>query len=237
MRSSKFLTITFCALTLAPWVVRAQTYTQPEQVLDTRVQQLKQQILQITLNAEAKTRNVAQVRKTLDPLIAELVSLVPSRTEGEKLVQVIGAWQQVWTDGVEIFQGPQPGRFDLSDVFQVVFPNGYYYNIARYQRPGIDWTVFIRGSFVVQPESLNVTFTKYVYGNGWLFTGSDLLYQALRAEAGAFDAQPFNPPNNPVGLPQLPLSNIYVDNDFRLLQAGSGPRSSLFVLVRVGSRP
>lgn len=237
MRIYQFLIMALCALTLAPLSVRAQIFTQPEPIADTRVQQLKQQILQIALTNEGKTANVAKVRKTLDPFIAELVSLVPNRTEPEKLAQVVGAWQQVWTDGVEIFEGPPPGKFDFSDIFQIVFPSGYYYNIGRYQRSGIDWTVFLRGSFIAQPESLNVTFTKYVYGSGWLFTGSDLIYQALRAEAGVFDKQPFNPPNNPIGLPQLALSNIYVDNDFRLLQAGSGPMSSLFVLVRVGSRP
>lgn len=217
----------------------AQVFTQPELVADTRVQQLKQQILQLTLTNEAKTTNVKRVRKALDPLIADLTSLVPARTEQEKLVQVVGAWQQVWTDGIEIFQGPKPGQYDLSSIFQVVFPNGYYYNIGRYQRPGIDWTVFLRGAFTVQPQALSVSFTKYVYGNGWLFTGSDVILQALRAEAGAFDAQNFNPPpeGNPIGLPQLPLANVYVDNDFRILQAGSGQMSSIFVLVRVGSRP
>ena len=64
------------------------------------------------------------------------------------------------------------------------------------------------------------------------------LTQAFRAEAGAFDEQQVVlPPNeNPIGAPQLSISNIYVDDDFRILQAGAGAGSSIFVLVRVGSR-
>jgi hypothetical protein len=212
--------------------------TQPFPVADPNVERLKNEIIRISRQHTTDVNTVSAVRRQLNPLIKELVESVPSRTETEKLPQTVGAWQQLWTDGVQIFVGPAPGQYDLSEVFQVVAPDGYYYNIGRYVMPGIDLTVFLRGAYKVGTNTLQVNFTKYVYGKGWLYSDSDFLLQTFRAEAGAFDSQPFNPPPdaNPIGAPQLELSDIYVDDDLRILEAGSGQGSSIFVLLRVGSR-
>jgi hypothetical protein len=212
--------------------------TQPFPIQKVSVQKLKADIIAVARQHSTDTESGAEVRRILDPLIAELVASAPERTERQKLPDTVGAWQQIWTDGVQIFVGPAPGHFDLAEIFQVVAPDGYYYNIGRYVRPGGDWTVFLRGEYSVEADSLSVSFTKYVYGEGWLYADSDFLLQTFRAEAGAFDGQLFNPPPsaNPIGAPQLSLANIYVDDSLRILKAGSGEGSSIFVLVRVGSR-
>lgn len=142
--------------------------TQPEPLTDTAIQEVKQQIIIIARRNTERTSNASSIRRKLDPLISLLVAAAPRRSEAEKLPLVVGAWQELWTDGAsQIYVGPAPGSFDLAQIYQVVTPNNYYYNIGRYRRPGMeDLTVFLRGEYSVETSALQVNFTKYVFGVG-----------------------------------------------------------------------
>jgi hypothetical protein len=136
MKNRLLLGLAICLIASEGNAFAQSILTQPFPVVDPDVQKLKNEIIRISRQHTTDVDTVTAVRRKLNPLIEALVESVPSRTETEKLPQTVGAWQQIWTDGVQIFVGPAPGQYDLSEIFQVVAPDGYYYNIGRYVMPG-----------------------------------------------------------------------------------------------------
>lgn len=201
-----------------------------------RIQELKMEILTIAFQAQGKgydsDDNSADVRKQLDPLVDELVSLAPKRTEKEKLVDVIGTWYQVWADGPA---GPS-GQGALADsVWQVVFPEGYYWNVAHDQYGQAKSMGYLRGKFTVNDDSLAIEFTKSVFDpKGWSFAEPTRL--AMLAEFGAYDAYPtpYPPDTSPIGKKGT-LANVFVDEDIRICRGGGGDfgnNTYLYILER-----
>jgi NAD(P)-dependent dehydrogenase (short-subunit alcohol dehydrogenase family) len=75
-----------------------------------------------------RSDNFAQVRTQADPLVAKLAGHFGTRTAKQKLPLVTGAWRQLWSD----YPYPMNGfnKMDPAQVYQVVTPDGYYYNIG-----------------------------------------------------------------------------------------------------------
>lgn len=199
-----------------------------------RIAELKWQILRISEQASRKVLydnedNDPAVRARLDPLVQELVSLAPARTQREKLVDVVGAWKSVWSD-LSYF-GPFAPRAD--SIYQVVFPSGYYYNLSTYDGATGPSTSVIKGTFVVAEPALQIEFVKTTRFPEELPRGADLATVAMRAELGAYDFE--IDPNNAPGLGfRTTFQQEYVDEDLRI---GTGPVmngfNTLFILRRV----
>jgi hypothetical protein len=224
----------------APALVFAQDLipTNPPYPVSAEQRSLKERILRIAYANQTRTDNTAAVRAQIDPLVHELVAITPPRTEPEKLYQVLGGWYQVWSDAP--FLQPTPfGSYDLTKAYQVVF-SGYYWNVSSYlPTDGPRVTQFLRGEFGVTLRALEpVKFTTDVFGIGEVPPKADVLTYAIRAESGEYDAQPTRAPS-PVGLPQLPLINVYVDDNIRLVTSllDGKPAGSLFVLLRSSALP
>jgi hypothetical protein len=198
-----------------------------------RIAELKQQILDISRTAQGEydgDDNDPTVRAKLDPLVSELVKLVPARSETEKLPQVVGAWKQVWADGPG---GGSPGSGGAlgNAVFQVVFPDGYYWNVAKNKIAGVEAMGFLRGKFEIDVDKLNIEFTKSVGAPGWSPAGTESYMLAMRAEVGAYDLVPTPGPIGKKGF----LANTYVDEDIRICTGGGddfGTGTYLYVLER-----
>ncbi|HEX7673496.1 MAG TPA: PAP/fibrillin family protein [Bdellovibrio sp.] len=200
-----------------------------------QIQQLKYEILQIAFDAQGtydSDDNNPEVRQKLDPLVDQLVALAPKRTEQQKLVDVIGTWYQVWADG----PGGQPGQGALADsIWQVVFPEGYYWNVARDQYGQIKNMGYLRGKFTVGDNALSIEFTKAVTNPTWSF--AEPTRQAMLAEFGTYDGNPttFPPGTSPVGKKGT-LANVYVDEDIRIVRGGGGDfgvdNAYLYILER-----
>lgn len=197
------------------------------------VDTLKTQILKIAQAAQGQydsDDNDPAVRAQLDPLVDQLIASVPSRTEEEKLVDVVGTWQQVWSDG----PGGPPGQGPLAkDVFQVVFPDKYYWNVARNQVGTVQTMGFLRGKFDINSDSLQIEFTKSVFDPGWQPAGTDVATLGMRAEVGAYDGNPQPPGTSPIGKKGY-LANVYVDQDMRICRGGGEEFGGtyLYVLTR-----
>ncbi|WP_413578075.1 PAP/fibrillin family protein [Bdellovibrio sp. HCB290] len=158
------------------------------------------------------------------------MSVVPNKTESEKLPLVVGSWQQVWSDGPG--GGPPGSGGTLADsVFQVVFPDGYYWNIGKNKVGNVRSMGYLRGKFTIEPNQLGIEFTKSVGSPGWVVDDTESYLLAMRAEVGSFDSVPTPGPIGKKGF----LANVYVDEDLRICRGGGddfGTGTYLYILER-----
>ncbi len=172
--------------------------------------------------------NRPEFRQRLENLIPVLLKLAPKQTEAEKLPKVAGGWQQIWADQ----SGGAPGTcVSAKDIYQVVFAEGYYWNISKNISARGEALGLLRGTYEVLPEFLRIEFTDLAFSVTYPPRGTNLIALAARAERREFTALP---KNFPVGL-KGDLANIYVDDTLRIVRGKSDfepNTTSLFVLVR-----
>lgn len=196
---------------------------------------LKSLILTTAENAQGdcdNDDNLELTRQALNELIDQLVSLAPSRTETEKLNEVAGAWQQVWSDNVI---ANVPGVcFEAEDIYQVVSPDGYYWNIFQARLLGLNFSGYIRGEYTVEDAYLPTTITGNFFATGALTPGTDLPGLAQRAENGEI-SRAILVPSLPINGDTGRMGNLYVDEDLRIMTDGRSAAESetIFVMHRV----
>lgn len=106
-------------------------------------------------------------QRELNQLVDQLLKLAPQPPVAERLGLLRGPWRQVWgpydyrSDGA---RGIDP-RTDPNRIYQVVFPGGFYYNVApqdvRERGPAQAFTL-LRGTYRTvdgAPDMLRVRFT------------------------------------------------------------------------------
>jgi hypothetical protein len=196
-----------------------------------KIKLLKQAILSVSGAARGRCDgddNYPEVAAVLNRLTTELVGLAPQGTESDRLPRVAGGWKQVWAD----LGSSSPLCISATDIYQVVSPQGYYWNISKNILPsGQEALGLLRGKYSVTPDFLAIEFTRLAFSPVLPPSGTNLIELANRAEAGAFPALP---PNFPVGL-RGQLKNAYVDDTLRIVTGRDerpGAPSSIFVLVR-----
>lgn len=199
---------------------------------EVRIAELKKQILDISKQASGKVKydnedNDPKVRVQLDILIDELVKIAPVKSQAEKLNRVVGVWKSVWSD-LNFF-----GEAPLADsVYQVVFPDNYYYNLSNYDSPTAGhYAGIIKGVFTVQEPALKIKFVKFSKYSKPFLVGSDLATLAMRAELGEYDEQIEQSPG--LGF-ESSFEQVYVDEQIRIgLGRNFDGFNTLFILERV----
>ncbi len=233
-RVGAVLTTGLACLALAAQPAFATATTEQQHPVDrnqVRAKLLKAAILKVSERAQGtcdQDDNSPAVAAVLNRLTDRLVDATAARTETEKLPQVTGGWKQVWSN----LEGGAPVCTPADQIYQVVSPDGFYWNIATAARPGAPLSQgFLRGEFEVAPDFLRVEFTQQAVSPVVAPAGTDLVGLAGQAEAGAFIPLPTGPP---VGV-RGELQNTYVDDDLRIVRGRDdrpGSTDSIFVLVR-----
>lgn len=165
------------------------------------------------------------IRNILDPMVNSLIELKESQREDQKVDLVAGTWKSLWSDQ-EFGKGT-----DYSQVYQVVNPDGYYYNISKVQTEGGASTAYLRGQFDSLGSYLAIEFTANSIQPGFPAAGTDLVELAEGVESGDTQTTPIPGPIGVTGV----LMNIYVDADLRIVYGNSvvDTRPRLFILERV----
>lgn len=190
-----------------------------------RVSELKAEIKEIATTATADGRDLLAARNDLSPLVNELIAISPSQTEAERAELVVGGWVNLWTDNNF---GP---TLNPANVYQVVSPKGFYYNISRVPtRSGEVVTNFLRGAYEDKGSYLAIEFTANSVSNIDLNPGDELLPLAEKVEQGLLATTPVPGPIGVTGA----LLNVYVDEDLRIVWGNSSQNSRplLFILER-----
>jgi hypothetical protein len=222
-----------CASSTPEAVVESQAQQKQTQEAQrkSRVKALKTSILKIA-EAASNTQcdqddNYPEITKLLSQLTNELVSLTPAQTEAEKLPKVAGGWKQVWAN----LDSSSPDCISADDIYQVVFAEGYYWNISKNISSTGEAGGFLRGKYEVTDNFLAIEFTDIAVSPTYFSTGTDLVDLATRAEQKEFIALP---PNVPVGV-KGELYNVYVDDTLRIVTGNDdlddGQSDGFFVLV------
>lgn len=132
------------------------------------VSKLKKRILRLAEKYEGMPDPDQKLQKRLEKLVDKLVEKAPMPPVEDRLPLLVGVWKQVW--------GPYDYRNDdggidptlgLKEIYQAIFEEGYYYNIAPYY-PNGDKTKeqigYLRGEYELDSKDdniLRVRFTRY----------------------------------------------------------------------------
>ncbi|SMF54700.1 hypothetical protein [Pseudobacteriovorax antillogorgiicola] len=194
---------------------------------DSRVDELKDEIVAIASANTSRVDNFSQVRMQLQPLVDELLAISTDRSEAEKINQVEGAWRNLWSD-----LGFGPGT-NYEQVYQVVSRDGYYYNISESRFGVLKFTGFLRGAYTDEGDFLAIEFTNNDIRFGFPEPGTDLVQLATDFEEGQLKSLPVPGPIGVTGV----LINAYVDDELRIVTGNNSGEmgQDLFILERVDS--
>lgn len=132
------------------------------------VEVLKEQIFQLASSYEGQDDPDGSKQRSLDSLVLKLIQGRPMPPIKERIPLLKGVWKQVW--GPYSYGRSRGGidpRIGIKEIYQVVFEEGYYYNVAPYYPDGDgkrEQISLLRGEFTLDSENTNglkVRFTKY----------------------------------------------------------------------------
>ena len=202
-----------------------------------RLNDLKTKILEIAIENGDNRNNLVEIRRELEPLVAEISEFQPTVDATEELDQLVGSWKEVWSDDIE----PEPPGFttDRDGVYQVISSEGYFYNIGELDGPlGFTATGYLRGVYRDAGINLAIEFTDVgVQLRGVDRVGS-LVQKVEDIESGASNLLPIpgnaTAPNGPIGATGL-LRNLYIDDEIRIATGSNDADGvqDLYVLTRV----
>jgi hypothetical protein len=196
----------------------------------TNALELERRIVAIARANTTRVDNREEVRASLEPLVRELLARVPDKPESADAPLVTGAWKSEWSN---LFIDP---RADLSRVYQVVFPEGFYYNVSLYTLGATTRTNFLRGAFTDAGDFLDIRFTSDGFAPAWLPTGTDLVTAARLVEDGFLPLEA-DAGSRAVGR-RGTLRNAYVSRYLRVVTGESETQfDRLFILTRAGRVP
>ncbi|MEM1047781.1 MAG: hypothetical protein AAGL24_16610 [Pseudomonadota bacterium] len=134
-----------------------------------RIAELKQEIFALAETFKGQGDPDFSRQRAFEPLITELLRLNPQPPIADRLPVLAGAWRQVWgpydyrSNGA---RGVDPAT-DPDRIYQVVFPEGFYVNVAPSDvrdRGATRDIVLLKGEYqvaTVDPDMLQVRFVRF----------------------------------------------------------------------------
>lgn len=121
---------------------------------------IKAEILATAKSFEGQPDTDFKKQELLSALVEELLAITPPSTMAEKADRIVGSWRQVFGpyayDGTG---GVEPG-LDTANIYQVVFPEGFYYNVAKRKRLGKNYVQLLKGIYQVETDRLPIEFVE-----------------------------------------------------------------------------
>ena len=180
-------------------------------------------------------------QRALDVLVAELLAVAPQPPVKARLDLLAGPWYQVW--GPYDYRSDDRGTVDpkitVDEIYQVVFREGYYYNVNPVR--GKDRIALLRGEYKLvpgYPDMLAVRFTRFP-GNKGRPEDIPLWELAALAEAGKL-------PDKTTIVPGFivrwffgggALREVYTDADMRITYGGDSVDDRTDEHIYIMTRP
>jgi len=180
-------------------------------------------------------------QQSLDVLVERLLVLKPQRPVKDRLPLLQGTWKQVWGpyDYRNNDRGVDP-KASPADIYQVIFPEGYYYNVMPLKEgsPSSETRItLLRGKYKLSKKNenyLKVRFTRNS-GNKGLPEALDYWDLAEKAENGTLPEKITVVPRWVVWLffGKGTLNEVYTDDTLRIAYGVGDEKSSLYIMTRV----
>jgi hypothetical protein len=208
------------------------------------VASLKRQILDLARSYQGEGDPDFSRQASLDVLVSKLVEAAPRSSVADRISLIQGAWKQEW--GAYDYRNDDRGvdpELGTQEIYQVVFPGGYYYNASYLYRDGDrrkERIGLLRGEYSFDPEHddrLRVRFTNYP-GLRARVEGKELWELPALAESGQLEDTISIVPTWIVRLffGRGSLREVYTDHDLRLTYGSDKKnfdREILYVMSRV----
>ena len=205
---------------------------------------IKKEILALAQSYAGQGDPDRSKQRSLDTLIEKLLQASPQPAVKSRLNLIQGAWKQVW--GAYDYRGNKRGvdpTLGTGEIYQVVFEQGYYYNISPSYKNGNRATErigLLRGHFELDPKNenlLRVRFTN-LFGLQSRPAGKLLPELAASAESNALPGRKTVIPSFVVKLLSGggALREVYTDEDMRITYGSDGKNLAndyLYVMTRV----
>ena len=235
---SRFQIVVFALQAVSP--VEARDV--PEKI--DSVRNVKRQILDLARSYMGQGDPDLAKQRSLDALVQQLISLSPQPPVKDRLTYLRGAWKQVW--GPYDYRNGKRGvdpSLGVNEIYQVVFEDGCYYNVAPDYTKGDkikERIGLLRGVYKpdLQNESLlRVRFTN-LYGVKIRPKDKQLWELPVLAESGRLEGRSTVLPTFFVKLffGGGALREVYTDQDMRILYGSNGKDFSkeyIYVMTRV----
>ena len=132
------------------------------------IEALKKNIIELAESYKGQPDQDFSKQKSLDVLVNQLLALAPQPPVAQRLELLYGPWEQVWGpyDYRNNDRGVDP-ELGVDEIYQVIFPDGYYYNVSPLYKKGNrnkERIGLLRGEFKLdesEPNVLRVQFTSY----------------------------------------------------------------------------
>ncbi|MGE3623760.1 MAG: hypothetical protein AB7H77_07820 [Bdellovibrionales bacterium] len=215
---------------------------------ESSAREIKHQILRLAKSFEGQGDPDFSKQKQLDALVARLLAASPQPPVQDRLPMLYGTWKQVWGPydyREKDSRGVDP-EIGVNEIYQSIFPGGYYYNISPLYRDGnrSDLRIgLLRGKFKLDdqnPNRLNVRFTSYHGIEGRPPSGQPIWQLAPLAENDTLDDEITIVPWLIVQLffGSGSLDEVYTDKDLRIAYGSDGSADgmkSIYILSKVSS--
>lgn len=227
---------------LAATVISQTMQAQPRE----EIESLKSQIVTLAESYQGQGDPDQKKQKALEVLVNKLIQKSPMPPIKDRIGILAGVWKQVW--GPYDYRNDDGGvdpNLGVREIYQVVFAEGYYYNVSPIYKKGDrqrERIGLLRGVFKLDPNdsnSLRVKFTKYP-GVEPRPENTNIWDLAVIAEAGNLKNRVSIVPTWIVKLffGGGKLEEVYTDDDLRLVYGSNGKhgaRRSLYVMTRVNA--
>ncbi len=197
---------------------------------DVRVLELKNEIISMAKSFEGKPDVDGKLQSALEDKVEQLEKIIPYSTMEEKASKIVGAWRQVFGPYSKKADGKIPSSSVPHHIYQVILPNGFFYNVALAEGLGLKAVILLKGKYSVEAESIKATFVR----NSVMFKNlpSDESYYLLpekleKKEISVIDLPKSIPPVGTSG----ELIEVYADQDIRILRGKSPTFKKVALLI------
>ena len=237
----------YTTYTLSARIVLMLALLQPFSLIasEDTVESLKAEILKTAESYSGQGDPDFSKEKVLEALTQKLLKIAPQPPLKERMLLLYGSWKQIF--GPYDYRNDKRGvdpEIGTDEIYQTVFPGGYYYNISPIYEKGDRTKVrigLLRGEYKLdekEPNKVNVHFTRYPGIKGRPKDNTPLWKLPALAEAEKL-------PDEITIVPRIiiwafvgngALDEVYTDKNMRITLGGDGTTSgkkSIYIMTKV----
>ena len=200
---------------------------------DVRVTELKNEIMTMARSYEGKPDTEGKLQNALEDKVQQLERIIPYLSMSERAQKIVGEWRQVFGPYSKDADGKVPGSSVTEHIYQVIFPNGFFYNVALAKIAGVKSVVLLKGKYNVTNDAVEALFVK----NSVMVTNlpTTKFYELpAKLERGEIKVISLPDALPPVGT-KGQLIEVYADKEIRILR-GKSPtfkKTALLIMERM----